>query len=394
MKKAVAKKTTAKKADSKKVAVKKVEAYKAVTANAAKKKTMAKKTTAGEKKVVTKETVFEKSAPKNYGIKSVVVKKIVLEKKTVNKKRSISSPASTVKMAVTSRFEPQAQGALSEAKPQRPALQPSLEPGFSSPAYWQDRYRDDRIVLMIRDPYWCFVYWDLSDDKEKKIGNEIQNSAGTCKLILRVYDVTSIGFDGSNAHQHKDIEVTGIAGNWYINVWAADRSYCVDIGLLYAGGNFVTLLRSNVVCTPCDKVSSVVDEEWMVVDETFDQLCRTAGAGELGRSSEAITKYMLARERAEVSSGGLASMGSNGGRLQPARKEDFWLVVNTELIVYGATEPNAKIMIQGEPLSLNHDGTFSVRYALPRGRQIINVKAVNAAGTQEREITPVVEKQN
>ncbi len=381
IKKAVAKKTTAKKADSKKVAAKKVGAYKAVTANAAKKKTMAKKTTAGEKKVVTKETVFEKSAPKNHGIKSVVVKKIVLEKKAV-------------KMAVTSRPEPQAQGALSEAKPQRPALQPSPEPGFSSPAYWQDRYRDDRIVLMIRDPYWCFVYWDLSDDKEKKIGNEIQNSAGICKLILRVYDVTSIEFDGSNAHQHKDIEVTGMAGNWYINVWAADRSYCVEIGLLYAGGNFVTLLRSNVVCTPCDKVSSVVDEEWMVVDETFDQLCRTAGAGELGRSSEAITKYMLARERAEVSSGGLASMGSNGGRLQPARKEDFWLVVNTELIVYGATEPDAKIMIQGEPLSLNHDGTFSVRYALPRGRQIINVKAVNAAGTQEREIAPVVEKQN
>ena len=100
---------------------------------------------------------------------------------------------------------------------------------------------------MIRDPYWCFVYWDLSDDKEKKIGNEIQNSAGTCKLTLRVYDVTGREFDGSNAHQYKDIAVSGLADNWYINVWAADRSYCVDIGLLYAGGNFVTLLRSNVV---------------------------------------------------------------------------------------------------------------------------------------------------
>ncbi|MCK5218960.1 Rho termination factor domain-containing protein, partial [bacterium] len=89
---------------------------------------------------------------------------------------------------------------------------------------------------------------------------------------------------------------------------------------------------------------------------------------------------------------GLASMGSNGGRPQPVREEDFWLVVNTELIVYGATEPDAKVIIQGEPLRLNHDGTFSVRYALPRGRQIINVRAVNAAGTQERENTPVIEK--
>jgi hypothetical protein len=384
VKKTVAKKAAAPKAVGKKLVMKKAEANKTVAKKVAKKKIIAKETTAQEKKATAKKTVFENNAAQKPELKRISVKKKAVK---IGAVASRSEPAAAGP-------KPQVREVIIESEPRPPVPQPSLKPYFSPPVYWQDRYKDDRIVLMIRDPYWCFVYWDLSGDKEKKIGNEIQNSAGTCKLVLRIYDVTNIEFNGSNAHQHKDIEVSGMAGSWYVNVWTADRSYCVDIGLLYAGGNFVTLLRSNVVTTPRDTVSSVIDEEWMVVDETFDQLCRTAGAGELGRSSEAITKYMLARERAEVSSGGLASMGSNGGRPQPVRKEDFWLVVNTELIVYGATEPDAKVIIQGEPLRLNHDGTFSVRYALPKGRQTIEVKAVNAAGTQEREITPVIEKQN
>jgi hypothetical protein len=166
----------------------------------------------------------------------------------------------------------------------------------------------------------------------------------------------------------------------------------VDLGLLFPDGRFVTIVRSNVITTPRDSVSPIIDEEWMVVDETFDQLYHTAGAAEFGRSSEALTKYMLKRVRAEVTSGGLASMGSAGGRPQPAQPEEFWLVVHTELIVYGATEPDAKVTIQGQPLRLNNDGTFSVRYALPDGKQTIPVKAINATGTQERQITPIVEK--
>jgi uncharacterized protein len=259
-----------------------------------------------------------------------------------------------------------------------------------APSYWQDRYSEDRIVLLIRDPYWCFTYWDLTPERQADVITQL--SQGQTKLLLRVYDVTGIDFDGSNAHRYQDIEVNAEAINWYINVWAADRAYCVDLGLLYPDGRFVTLVRSNIVTTPRDSVSSVVDEEWMVVDETFERLYKSAGADEWGRSSEAITKYMLKRVRADVTSGGLGSMGSEGGRPALAPREDFWLVVNTELIVYGATEPDAHVTIQGKPIHLNADGTFSVRYALPDGKQEIPVKAVSASGTQERQITPIVEK--
>jgi len=354
------------------------------------KKAAVKKTAA--KKIVSKKGVKKAQS----STKKVVARKIA--KKTTGAKSQAGITERATEKAVSKKAEParisgQEMPLHSETMPSSPSVETSSLPGESRAevcSLWQDRYEDNRIVLMIRDPYWCFVYWDLSTERQAEIIREIQ-TAGV-RVILRVYDVTDIEFDGSNAHRTMDIEITEEATNWYINVWAADRSYCVDLGLLYPDGRFVTFARSNVVTTPRDSVSPVVDEEWMVVDETFDRLYQSAGAAEPGSSSEAITKYMLKRVRADVSSGGLASMGSEGGRPKPARREDFWLVVNTELIVYGATEPDATVTIQGQPLKLNQDGTFSVRYALPDGKQAIPVRAVNAGGTQERKITPVVEK--
>ena len=68
-------------------------------------------------------------------------------------------------------------------------------------------------------------------------------------------------------------------------------------------------------------------------------------------------------------------------------------MVNTELIVYGATEPDAKVTVSGKEIALRPDGTFSLRFSLPDGKQIIPVKAVSADSLDERVITPVVTKE-
>jgi uncharacterized protein len=48
--------------------------------------------------------------------------------------------------------------------------------------------------------------------------------------------------------------------------------------------------------------------------------------------------------------------------------------------------------VQGRGVKLNPDGTFSLRFALPDGQQVLTVHAVNGDGDMEREITPVVTK--
>jgi hypothetical protein len=67
-----------------------------------------------------------------------------------------------------------------------------------------------------------------------------------------------------------------------------------------------------------------------------------------------------------------------------AREKGFWFNVNAELIVYGATEPDATVSIGGRKIRLRSDGSFSYRFALPDGNYEMPVVAVSADGTDGR----------
>jgi hypothetical protein len=62
----------------------------------------------------------------------------------------------------------------------------------------------------------------------------------------------------------------------------------------------------------------------------------------------------------------------------------FWFNVNAELIIYGATEPDATVTIGGRQIRLRPDGTFSYRFALPDGTFDLPAIATNAAGDDSR----------
>jgi hypothetical protein len=72
-----------------------------------------------------------------------------------------------------------------------------------------------------------------------------------------------------------------------------------------------------------------------------------------------------------------------GGEFPRAHK--FWFKVNAELIIYGATEPDAKVTIGERLIKLRPDGTFSFRFALPDGRYQLPAKAVSGDGEEARE---------
>jgi hypothetical protein len=74
----------------------------------------------------------------------------------------------------------------------------------------------------------------------------------------------------------------------------------------------------------------------------------------------------------------------------PRERHAFHFVVHTELVVYGATEPGAMLTLQGSPVALRPDGTFSLRFQLPDGEQVLRAVAVSNDGKMERVITPVV----
>ncbi|MCG2712200.1 MAG: DUF4912 domain-containing protein [Candidatus Omnitrophica bacterium] len=248
-------------------------------------------------------------------------------------------------------------------------------------------YGDTRIIIQIRDPYWMHAYWEINEDKMNSVRRDLGRHMQDAKRILRVYDVTHVAFDGSNANKYFDIDINDNASSWYINGGESGRSFCVDIGYLLADGRFIMIARSNCIRMPIDGPSTVTDEEWMLVEDDFNRLYGMSVGLGIGLSSMELRKQ-ISQRMINLSSGVLSSPGVQ--RKPSARK--FWLKVETELIVYGATEPGAKVSVQGKPISLSKDGTFSLRFALPDGQQVIPVKGVSEDGLEERTITPVVSK--
>ncbi|MFB3919208.1 MAG: DUF4912 domain-containing protein [Candidatus Velamenicoccus archaeovorus] len=251
------------------------------------------------------------------------------------------------------------------------------------------RYGEDILVLQIRDPWWAHAYWDISGSTLERLHKELGHSFGDGRWHLRSYDVSFINFNGTNAHRFFDTSIDVDAGNWYLNFGSPGTSWCVDLGLLLPGGRFVTVLRSNTVSLPLDSPSWVTDEEWMIPEDEFRKLYgMSVGLGP--NVSSPVGKLWQERLKRDVSSRGIASMGVSSPVKKGQVKLPFWLVVDCELIVYGATEPDARVTVQGKPIKLRKDGTFTLRFALPDGRQDIPVVAKSAKIDETRTITPVV----
>jgi hypothetical protein len=82
---------------------------------------------------------------------------------------------------------------------------------------------------------------------------------------------------------------------------------------------------------------------------------------------------------------GMSGVGFSAS-MPPIRPRKFWLIADAELIVYGATEPDANLTIGGRPVKLNPDGTFRFQMSFPDGLIDFPIMAVAADGEQMRSI--------
>ncbi|XXM73738.1 DUF4912 domain-containing protein [Lysinibacillus sphaericus] len=94
-----------------------------------------------------------------------------------------------------------------------------------------------------------YCYWTISAEWMDHMKDRF-NIDGDSPFILRLYDITSIIFNGHNHHSYADSLVPTSESDWFINGLKENRSYCMDLGLRAHSGEFIAIKRSNVLHTP------------------------------------------------------------------------------------------------------------------------------------------------
>lgn len=248
-------------------------------------------------------------------------------------------------------------------------------------------YGTTEAVLLPRDPNWMFIYWEISDQTKAEVrakhGTDIFESA---RQVIRVYDTTS----DADARKYFDNPALMEAKSWYINVPESGRTYCCEVGLATPDGDFISLVRTNNIQLPAGRLSDTADEQWLSVTPDFDKLLQLSGVEYIGKGSGEVARSLAQRWEAlrgvfsKAAAWGVSSITPPAQ--QGAAQQKFWLAADCELILYGATEPDASVTVSGRKIPLNPDGTFSMRFALPDGEMALPVKAASKNGADTREI--------
>ncbi|MFH1406984.1 MAG: DUF4912 domain-containing protein [Candidatus Omnitrophota bacterium] len=191
----------------------------------------------------------------------------------------------------------------------QPYVRPFLAGVMKEPSGQREKelpegYGDTKIILLVRDPWWLYAYWEITEEKKNGIKHKIGLPWGEIKKYLRVYDVTNINFNGTNAHSFFDIEINDFANNWYIDVGKPDHAWIVDLNAKDEHGKFYLIARSNCVMTPRDTMSWMTDEEWMIDEDEFRRMY-ALGSGLRGTSPAGIKK--LRKMQMQFGSGYLMS---------------------------------------------------------------------------------------
>ncbi len=177
-------------------------------------------------------------------------------------------------------------------------------------------YGEDKLVLMVRDPWWLFAYWEVTPGREAYIRDQVLRSGFTPdKTVLRVYDVSNASIESPASFF--DIEIDHLNSNWYIDVGQPNRVWVAEIGIRAHGGRFFAMVRSNAVKTPPFGISDILDEEWMMPDEMYFKLVGVMGGFDKAGDSMEMRKLFERYIRQAVSSEASPRLSKTGPPAPP-----------------------------------------------------------------------------
>jgi hypothetical protein len=249
----------------------------------------------------------------------------------------------------------------------------------------------DRVVLMVRDPYWLHVHWELTSRSVQRAQAAMAEYWHTAKPVIRLMEVSGKGTTSTTETFVRDVVIHGGVNNWYLDVIDPPKAYRVEIGYLGTNGRFRGIARSNCVATPEPGAHVGLDRTWVDVAENCERIFALSGGYSPENATDELQEVLEERLRRPMGPPLSARFGVGA---DPTLEKDqgFRLDVDAEMIVYGATKPGAHVTLGGEPIKLRADGSFSVRMSLPDRRQVLPVTSSSGDGMMQQTVVLAVER--
>ena len=314
-------------------------------------------------------------------------------------------------------------------------------PAYENLGELPEAYGTKKLFLTARDPHWVYAYWDLTDAQflqasqdahDHKVFLElfpagsqdrlqqIQIPRGAKGWYLLVgapdsYFYARLGYYTQDG-QFAEISRSGVAHtprdtlSWKTQTRFVTIPFHINFQELFAVikphllegeelAEGLSRLQENgfqfpfaIAKLPEEKKSrngTHAESREHVVENLNQDMVRQIRVG-----SMEITEIIRRRlEQMHSSSsgqwisswGGSSPMGSSfGSSFGVAKNREFYMHVNAELIIYGGTDPQAKVQINGQKIKLREDGTFSYHFTLPDGRFFIPIEATSPDNVETR----------
>ena len=166
-------------------------------------------------------------------------------------------------------------------------------------------YGDNKIVLMVRDPWTIFSYWEIRKNVEDEISERIrQKGLAPSKSVLRMYEVEGAEQE-LNMRIFCEYDLNNWISSWYVHTDQAGKKWMAEVGIIADNGEFFCLARSNMVTTPSHVISDVLDAEWMCSKDIYNEML--SSSQDVGKSSLDLTGSLERYLRKWLSSGGISS---------------------------------------------------------------------------------------
>jgi len=317
---------------------------------------------------------------------------------------------------------------------QRFASPPSPPASPMPPPALPEAYGTGSLYLAARDPHWLYATWDLTRAQQ----NQYNGLSRDRHLVLRIYKGEAAGAPFSEIH------LPPASRNWFAHVGMGNTAFLAVLGYYNQKGDWTLVTQSDPVTTPSDEISEdqsfrletlpaelhledvrqlvqqvapgnlplldalealraqghpglptrqrISRGEWTPAQDTA--LARVLSMDDVRRIwvgsleiTELVRRHLVGAEGSAMPVGaawsaGVSSLSSPYGGMSVPKS--FWFNINAELIIYGATEPDAAVTIDGKRIQLRADGSFSFRFALPDGRFPLSVTATSADGDDSR----------